>query len=100
MTFTEKEIAAKVNAVVLVRGYSQTGVLQYAYVLIRLDRLVKLQEAMATGDYKVQDYGTVVEWGEGSPSQEVMIRMRDEYGFDHDSGLTVDASSGNQKPEA
>lgn len=70
-------------AVLLTRGESTKGVPCYAYVAIRMDRLADYQEAQKRESFFPDDYGVVIEAGEGEPSEEVKQRMTREYGFQH-----------------
>lgn len=53
------------------------------YVAVRADKLHEFMEAQKTGIFYVEDYGVVLESGEGEPSEEIRKKMEDEYGFDH-----------------
>jgi tetratricopeptide (TPR) repeat protein len=70
-------------AVVLVRGPSADGIPIYAYVAVRSDRLVDLHEAEKRPAFFPDEYGVIIESGEGEPSEEVKQRMTREYGFRH-----------------
>lgn len=93
LSFTEKQAAEKAQVLILIRGYNADKELQYAYVMVRLDALVKLEKSMKKSTFKIQDYGHVIEWGVGNPTPEVMQKMKDEYGFDHTSGLIMDSGA-------
>ena len=63
----------------------------YAYVHVRLDNLIKFKEdSRKKSSILLQEYGDVIEWDFGNPTPEVMQRMRDQYGFDHQSGIIID----------
>ena len=56
----------------------------YAYVAVRADRLETFMNAQSSGLFYPEDYGVIIEAGEGVPSLEVRRKMEDEYGFNHD----------------
>ena len=102
LTFSQKEIAEKSYAVVLFRGYAaEDDQLLYAYLYARFDKLIELKKAIRLKkDLVMQNYGKVLAWGYGAPTVEVMTKMRDDYGFDHDSGLTMgDGPSAAERDE-
>lgn len=73
--------------VLLVRGVNTEGNAIFAYVAIRLDKLEDFTEAQKTDTYYPEDYGVVIETGEGEPSEEVKQRMTREYGFNHEQQI-------------
>ena len=72
-------------AVVIVRGTNPDGVGIYAYVAVRTDKLDAFMEAQKHSTFFPDEYGIVIESGEGEPSEEVKERMTREYGFNHQS---------------
>lgn len=89
LTKTEQIIAEKTVCVLLVRGENPDGGKIYAYVAVRADKLEAFMEAQKQGTFYPEDYGIVVESGEGEPSDEVKHRMTTEYGFNHDAMLDI-----------
>lgn len=83
LSTTEKIIAEKTVCILLVRGESQDGAPIYAYVAVRADKLEEFMEAQKKGTFYPEDYGLIVEAGEGEPSAEVRAKMEKEYGFNH-----------------
>lgn len=92
LTKTEQIIAEKTVCVLLVRGENPDGKKIYAYVAVRADKLESFMEAQKQGTFYPEDYGIVVESGEGEPSDEVKSRMTTEYGFNHDAMLNIGSS--------
>lgn len=76
-------LAEKAVCILLVRGENPDGRAIFAYVAVRADKLHEFMEAQKTGIFYVEDYGVVLESGEGEPSEEIRKKMEDEYGFDH-----------------
>ena len=74
----------------------------FAYIYIRLDKLIEIKKVVRTGrDFNLSKYGEILEWGYGTPSSEIMKKMHDKYGFDHDSSLTMgDGPSAAERDEA
>lgn len=85
---SEKILAEKTVCILLVRGESPEGAPIYAYVAVRLDKLDDFSAAQRTGTFYPEDYGMIIESGEGEPSAEVRERMERDYGFNH--GLMMD----------
>ncbi len=94
LTRTEQIIAEKTVCVLLVRGESPDGKKIFAYLAIRADKLESFMEAQKQGTFFPEDYGIVLEAGEGEPSDEVKLKMTQEYGFNHEAML--DLGSTNQ----
>ena len=91
---SEQIIAEKTVCVLLVRGEDPDGGPIYAYVAVRADKLEEFMEAQKTGTFYPEDYGVIVEAGEGEPSAEVREKMERDYGFNHEGMLDIpDADS-------
>jgi len=89
LTRSEQIVAEKTVCVLLVRGESPDGAKIFAYVAIRADKLEAFMEAQKTGTFYPEDYGIVLESGEGEPSDEIKQKMTQEYGFNHESMLDL-----------
>lgn len=89
LTRTEQIIAEKTVCVLLVRGESPDGKKIYAYLAIRADKLESFMEAQKQGTFYPEDYGIVLEAGEGEPSDEVKHKMTQEYGFNHEAMMDL-----------
>ncbi len=85
---SEKIIAEKTVCILLVRGENPDGNPIYAYVAVRADKLEEFMEAQKSGMFYPEDYGVIVESGEGEPPEDVKERMEKDYGFNHE--LMVD----------
>lgn len=89
---SEQLIAQKTVCMLLVRGEAPEGGQIYAYVAVRADKLEDFMRAQEEGMFHPDDYGVIVEAGEGEPDAEVMKRMEEEYGFNHQSMLDIPTS--------
>lgn len=89
LTRTEQIIAEKTVCVLLVRGESPDGNKIFAYLAIRADKLESFMEAQKQGTFFPEDYGIVLEAGEGEPSDEVKLKMTQEYGFNHEAMMDL-----------
>jgi len=89
LTKTEQIIAEKTVCILLVRGENPEGGKIYAYVAIRADKLEAFMEAQKEGTFYPEDYGIIVESGEGEPSDEVKQKMTKEYGFNHQAMIDI-----------
>jgi hypothetical protein len=92
LTKTEQIIAEKTVCVLLVRGENPDSKKIYAYVAIRADKLEAFMEAQKQGTFYPEDYGIIIESGEGEPSEEVKQKMTQEYGFNHEAMLDIGSS--------
>lgn len=81
----QRKIAEKTVTILLVRGENPNGESIYAYVAVRADRLEDFMAAQNTGTFYPEDFGVIIEAGEGEPSAEVRKKMEDEYGFNHEA---------------
>lgn len=90
LTASEQIIAEKTVCILLLRGENPNGGKMYAYVAVRADRLEQFMEAQKSGTFFPEDYGMILESGEGEPSDEVKKRMTEEYGFNHEAMKDID----------
>lgn len=81
---TSRELAEQTVCVLLVRGENPDGGSIYAYVAVRADRLEEFMDAQQSDLFYPEDYGVIIESGEGEPNEEVRARMEEDYGFNHD----------------
>lgn len=79
----EKNVADKTVCILLVRGENPDGGAIYAYVAVRADKLEAFMEAQQSGVFYPEDYGVIIESGEGEPTEEIRKKMEEEYGFNH-----------------
>lgn len=82
-TGPETVSAAGTVCILMVRGESPAGAPLFAYVAVRADRLSEFMQAQESGMFYPEDYGVIVESGEGEPSEEIRRKMETEYGFNH-----------------
>ena len=87
---SEKMIAEKTVCILLVRGENDDGQPIYAYVGVRADRLEDFMQAQNSGTFYPEEYGVIIESGEGEPSEDVKEKMRKEYGFNHDTMVDIE----------
>jgi len=83
LSASEQIIAEKTVCILLVRGENPDGKPIFAYVAVRADKLESFMEAQKSGMFYPEDFGVIVEAGEGEPSAEVRKKMETEYGFNH-----------------
>lgn len=89
LTRSEKILAEKTVCVLLVRGEDPEGKPIFAYVGVRADRLQEFMAAQQSGTFYPEEYGVIIEAGEGEPSAEVRKKMETEYGFNHDAMMDI-----------
>ena len=86
----EQRIRERIALVLLVRGENPDGEAIYAYVGIFGDRLEEFMAAQGSATFYPEDFGQIIEAGEGEPSDEVRLRMETVYGFDHEAMRDID----------
>lgn len=94
---SEQVIAEKTVCILLVRGENPDGKPIFAYVAVRADKLESFMEAQKNGMFYPEDFGVIVESGEGEPSADVRKKMETEYGFNHQ--MMVDIPDTNKAHE-
>lgn len=94
LTRSEQIIAEKTVFVLLVRGENPDKSPIYAYVAVRADKLEEFMEAQKTGMFYPEDYGVIIESGEGEPTPEIRAKMEKEYGFNHELMVNVPDEKG------
>lgn len=68
-----------------VKGKLKDGSAYWAYLAMKPSMVKPLKDAQATGNFDLEDYGTVIEWGAGeAPPAEVLERMRKDYALESD----------------
>lgn len=77
--------------VMLLQGETPTGAPTYAYVAVRADRLEAFMKAQNEPYFIPEDYGVILESGEGEPPAEIREKMEREYGFNHDAMIDIPA---------
>lgn len=88
-TRSEQIIAEKTVCVLLIRGESTEGKRMYAYIGVRADRLEAFVEAQKSNVFYPEDFGIIIESGEGEPPPEVREKMSKEYGFNHEAMIDL-----------
>lgn len=83
------ELANKTVCILLVRGENPDGGAIFAYVAVRADKLQEFMEAQKSGIFYPEDYGVIIESGQGEPSMEIRKKMEDEYGFNHEAMINL-----------
>jgi hypothetical protein len=69
---------------VLCRGFGENGNPCWAYMCIKPSMAQSFKEARDKGIFDIEDYGAIIECGEGEdPPEEVKRRMEREYGMNH-----------------
>ncbi len=97
LTQSEQIVAEKTVCILLVRGEDPKGMPIFAYVAVRADKLESFMEAQKHGLFYPEDYGVIVEAGEGEPTDDIRQKMEKEYGFNHQMMVDIpDAPSAHE----
>ncbi len=94
---SEQNIADKTVCILLVRGENPDGGGIFAYVAVRADKLESFMAAQQSGVFYPEDYGVIIESGEGEPDEETRKKMEDEYGFNHQLMVDIPDSDSAHK---
>lgn len=89
LELADNVVAERTVIILLVRGENPDGLPIYAYVAVHADRLEEFMAAQTSGTFYPEDFGAIIEAGEGDPTQQVRERMEKEYAFDHDSMVDI-----------
>lgn len=83
---THESMADLVCTIMLLcQGKRKNGHSYWAYVCIKPSRAKAFADARANGTLNLEDYGSIIEWGEGEdPPKEVRDRMRQQFGMRDD----------------
>lgn len=69
---------------ILCRGTRANGLPFWAYMCIKPSNAKAFRDARMGGVMSLEDYGTVLEWGEGNePPDDVKLRMERDFGMNH-----------------
>ena len=97
MAEAAQNVADKTVCILLVRGENPDGGAIYAYVAVRADKLESFMEAQQSGVFYPEDYGVIIESGEGEPTEEIRKKMEEEYGFNHQLMVDIPDSDSAHK---
>jgi len=87
--FDTLRIAEETVFILQVRGKGLDGTPIYAYVAIPANKLESFMEAQKDGTFYPEEFGVIIESGEGEPSSEVIRKMEEEYGFDYEGMIDI-----------
>ena len=65
------------------------GKREYIYIASRHDQMLGLKAAIQQGNFIAEDFGMVLEHGEGEASDITKEKMKMLYNCDHENGLSV-----------
>lgn len=76
--------------IVFCSGKNEHGQIFWAYMGIKPSMARAFREACEEGTFNLQDYGTIIEYGEGDEvPEQVRKRMERYYGVDHEYERTL-----------
>ncbi len=97
LSSSERNVADKTVCILLVRGENPDGGSIFAYVAVRADKLEAFMEAQQSGVFYPEDYGVIIESGEGEPTEDTRKKMEEEYGFNHQLMVDIPDSESAQQ---
>lgn len=77
-----------VYSIVYFQAKDGEGELYYIYMAVKLGDLDRFNKAFKGGRFTPNEHGIILECGYGEPDDEVKKLMTEQYGFNHESGLT------------
>jgi hypothetical protein len=80
----EKSKKSQKVCILLVRGENYSGTPFFAYVAVLEDNVEAFMIAQSMENFYPEDYGVIIESGEGEPSEEIRNKIKDEYGVELD----------------
>ncbi len=81
LTRSQKIAAEKMIVVTYVTSIdTSNGKPTYYYIAVKGDRMLEFKTALDKGFFNPQEYGAVLEWGYGEPSDQMKQKMLKEYG--------------------
>jgi NADPH-dependent ferric siderophore reductase len=89
LNIDDRIIAEKTVCILLVKGESPEEIAIYAYVAVRADRLQEFMAAQGTETFYPEDFGVIIEAGEGEPAEDVRRKMETEYGFNEEAMIGI-----------
>ncbi|MCD6035269.1 MAG: hypothetical protein K0R63_1010 [Rickettsiales bacterium] len=89
LNISQKIFAEKTSTVVYLTSSNEKGTDFYFYVSIRADRLPAFQQALKQGNFRAEEYGTILAWGYGKPPEEVVQEMATHYGCKPESAISL-----------
>jgi len=72
-----------------VRGENPDGSPIFAYVGVRADKLTDFMKAQESGMLYPEDFGSIIEAGEGEPSEAIRRKMETDYSFHHEGMIDI-----------
>ncbi len=73
------------SIMLLTHGLQMNGQPFWAYMCIKSNMAKAFLDAQKRGDFQLEDYGTILEWGEGqNPPKDIAVRMERDFGMRHD----------------
>lgn len=84
ITYRQKILLGDRDPLVMLRGTRQSGLPFFAYVILSMEQLAKLNYDMENGRMvQLGEYGKVIMQGEGEPNDDQKYYMERHYAFDH-----------------
>jgi len=94
--YIKGEIAEDIACITLIQTDEDHEPYQiYIYLAIRGDKLNDFQMAHKVGNYNPSHYGIILEYGYGTPPDEIKKKMHEKYGFDHNSMVVAHSEGKN-----
>ncbi len=88
-TIPQDLIRDKVYCVNYIEYIGETNAQEYFYIAVRQDEMDKFKTALEHGNFEADDYGLILEQGNGSAPKIIREKMKLLYKCDHDSAINV-----------
>lgn len=73
----------KVYCVSYLEYFGEKGIVEYCYIAVKTEDLEKFNQALIQGDFSAEDYGVILDQGEGKAPSYVKEKMQMMYGCEH-----------------
>lgn len=88
-TIPQDLIRDKIYCVNYIEYLGQAGTKEYFYIAVRQDDMLNFKTALEKGDFDADDYGLILEQGNGSAPTYVRDKMKMLYKCEHENALSV-----------
>jgi hypothetical protein len=88
-TIPQNLIRDKIYCVNYIEYIGESDARKYFYIAVRQDEMVEFKEALKHGDFDADDFGIILEQGDGSAPEYVKDKMKMLYKCNHENAMDV-----------
>ena len=98
-TIPQDLIRDKVYCVNYIEYLNDANTSEHFYIAVRQDEMDKFKEVIKQGNFDAEDYGLILEQGQGPASQMTRDKMKMLYQCNHENAINVSDYFSNLTPE-